>query len=121
MSTHATVKITEDKTTLCTLFVHWDGYWEGLGKNIVNILSDGQLVNGLGMERKLGSQFNGAGCLAATLIAKLKTEPGDVYLTTEGTQDDMNHYDLKISDYLIELYHNGERKWFNTNVSVPRS
>ncbi len=115
MSTNATIKITEKGKTLCNLYVHWDGYWDGLGKDIVNIISKGKLQNGLSGNKTLGSQFNGAGCLAATLIAKLKTEPGNIYLATDGTQDDMNHYDLKVNEYSIELYHNKELKWDNLN------
>lgn len=114
MSTNATVKIQEEDKTLCTLYVHWDGYWEGLGQDMVDILSKGKLVNGLGMDDKLGEKFNRAGCLAATLIAKLKTTPGNIYLTTDGTTDEMNHYDLKINESDIELYRNGELKWYNT-------
>lgn len=115
MSTNATVKIQEKGKTLCNLYVHWDGYWDGLGQDIVDILSKGTLVNGLGLKDNLGEKFNGAGCLAATLIAKLKTTPGNIYLTTDETTDERNHYDLKINGYnVIELYHNDELKWSNT-------
>ena len=113
MATNATVKIQEKGKTLCTLYVHWDGYWDGVGQDIVNILENGKLVNGFSVDDNLGEKFNGAGCLAATLIAKLKTAPGNIYLTTDGTTDGMNHYDLKVNEYDVELYHNGELKWSN--------
>ena len=115
MATNATIAIKEKGKTLCNLYVHWDGYWDGLGKDIVNIISKGKLQNGLGGDRTLGLQFNGGGCLAATLITKLKTEPGNVYLTDNNTENESNHYDLKINGYGIELYHNKELKWDSLN------
>lgn len=87
MGTRALV-IIEDETGkhLATLYNQYDGYPEGLGVKLFGIAGDGRLVNGLrvGDESK---QFNGMGCLAASVVAALKDGPGNVYMVPEGTAD----------------------------------
>ena len=64
---------------LVSIYHHYDGYPEGLGVTLANYLEDKKIVNGLGGDRD-APVFNGLGCLAASLIAELKEEPGYVYI-----------------------------------------
>ena len=63
---------------LVSIYHHYDGYPEYLGVTLANYLDSKRIVNGLG-DRK-APVFNGLGCLAASLIAELKDEPGYVYI-----------------------------------------
>jgi len=90
MGTRSTTLIREkdrnDKTgkitfrKLVKLYRQYDGYPDGHGLEIAEFLSNGKLVNGLGMDSKI-TLFNGAGCLAAQLIHHLKDGPGGLYVT----------------------------------------
>ena len=63
---------------LVSIYHHYDGYPEGLGVTIASYLDNKTIVNGLGGDRD--TVFNGLGCLAASLIAELKEEAGNVYI-----------------------------------------
>ena len=88
MGTRATIKIARreegvsfsekpDKY-MVSIYNHYDGYPEGLGIKLANYLEGTKIVNGLGKNNE--DVFNGLGCLAASLIAELKDEPGYVYI-----------------------------------------
>jgi len=82
MGTRASVIFKEKGKTVAAIYRQYDGYVsDGLGDELVNIVSEGKVGNGIGYPRpKLGSYFNGAGCLFATVVAKLKDEVGNVYI-----------------------------------------
>lgn len=64
---------------ICLVYLQYDGYPQGHPVDTADWLAGAKVVNGL----SLGQQelvFNGAGCLAAQLIAKLKDGPGGTYL-----------------------------------------
>ena len=61
------------------IYHHWDGYPEGLGVKLASYLDDKKITNGLSGKNDY-DVFNGMGCLAASLVAKLKEGPGDVYI-----------------------------------------
>ena len=63
---------------MVSIYNHYDGYPEGLGVTLANYLEGTKIVNGLGKDNE--DVFNGLGCLAASLIAELKDEPGNVYI-----------------------------------------
>lgn len=64
---------------ICKFYRQMDGYPEGHGLELAEFLAKGKLVNGISMgEKEL--IFNGAGCLAAQVIAKLKDGPGGIYM-----------------------------------------
>jgi len=69
-------EIPENK--LVSIYHHYDGYPEYLGVTIADYIDGKRIVNGLGGDR--GGIFNGLGCLAASLIAELKEEAGNVYI-----------------------------------------
>ena len=63
---------------MVSIYNHYDGYPEGLGVTLASYLEDKKITNGLGKDRY--SCFNGLGCMAASIIAELKDEAGNVYI-----------------------------------------
>lgn len=53
-----------------------DGYLEGHGKQLGEFLAGMTLVNGYGLGDKPGTLANGAGCLAAQIVAHFKNAAG---------------------------------------------
>ena len=63
---------------LISIYNHYDGYPEGLGVILAEYFEDKKITNGLGDRN--APIFNGLGCMAASIIAELKDEPGNVYI-----------------------------------------
>ena len=63
---------------LVSIYHHYDGYPEYLGVKLASYLEDKKITNGL--SRGDSYCFNGLGCMAASIIAELKDEPGNVYI-----------------------------------------
>jgi hypothetical protein len=90
MGTRSTYRIIEEYSTgkkvkkvkqneICLVYRQYDGYPTGHPLETAEWLATAKVVNGLGMsETQL--VFNGAGCLAAQLIAKFKDGPGGTYI-----------------------------------------
>ena len=88
MGTRATIHIAKreegvsfseiPKKKLVSIYNQYDGYPEGLGVTIASYLDNKTIVNGLGGDRD--TVFNGLGCMAASIIAELKEEAGNVYI-----------------------------------------
>jgi hypothetical protein len=80
---------TEKIQKLCKIYCHLDGYPDGYGLELANFLDTGILVNGIGYREDGKRQFNGMGCLAASVIAELKDGPGGIYLIpiTQGGEE----------------------------------
>ncbi len=107
MATRASVIFKEKGEPVFAMYKHYDGYPDGLGQTLKSIVSRGKLVNGLGLNPKLGEVFNGYGCMWATVLAELKTQPGDVYIckiSDVGQQDE---------DYVYEMDEKGQVTWKN--------
>lgn len=125
MGTRSTYRIieqyTDEKTQkvvnqeICLMYRQFDGYPSGHPSETAEWLSTGKVVNGLRMD-ETELVFNGAGCLAAQLVAKYKTEPGGTYLHP------LKHRGKCWEDYLYDIivkedksiefvcYENGRRK-----------
>jgi len=119
MATSASVTIKEGKKTLVNLYVHSDGYGHGLGMKLLSIISNGKMTNGIrfDIDQKLGSQFNGAGCLAASIISILKNEPGNLYVTS-GKEEDCDHeYIVAVKKDAIVITLDGE-KFYESKFSL---
>ena len=72
-----TGKISQNKLVL--MYAQYDGYPTGHPMDTAKWLASGKVVNGYGAnEKKL--VFNGAGCLAAQLVAKFKDGAGGYYI-----------------------------------------
>ena len=63
---------------LVSIYHHYDGYPEYLGVKLASYLDDKKITNGL--NRNDTDCFNGIACMAASIIAELKDEPGNVYI-----------------------------------------
>ena len=72
-----TGKISQNKLVL--MYAQYDGYPTGHPMDTAKWLASGKVVNGLRMDEK-GLTFNGAGCLAAQLVAKFKDGAGGYYI-----------------------------------------
>jgi len=107
MATRASIKFSDKNGNfIANVYHHYDGYPEYLGKKLIE-LTTAPITNGLtmkpdGTRPALGEVFNGMGCLVASVIAKLKEQPGMVYLYTE---DDFGQCG---EDYLYEVIENSE-------------
>ena len=77
-------KVKKGQNKLILMYAQFDGYPEGHPLETAKWLSDGKVVNGIGSNDK-GLIFNGAGCLAAQLVAKYKDCVGGYYINP------MNH------------------------------
>jgi hypothetical protein len=84
-----------DSKTLVNLYRQFDGYQDYHGSELKHFLSDLTMVNGF--SDRNAPIANGMGCLAAQLIAHLKTEVGLHYI--HPTYDTENYV-----DYVYTIY-----------------
>lgn len=75
----------EHNKEICVLYRQYDGYVDGHGQDLFTLLKDKVLTNGLSGNTSLN--YNGMHCLAASVIAHFKKEPGQFYLYSAGTND----------------------------------
>lgn len=75
--------------TLARLYIQFDGYPTGVGKDIKEIFAGKVMVNGYNDEK---TQINGAGCMTAMLIAGLKKKCGNVYVTNPQVEEREGHH-----------------------------
>lgn len=91
-----------DRQIVC-MYRQFDGYPSGHGKELFEFLDGMVVVNGMtpGDNRKIA---NGAGCLAAQMVAHFKTEPGGIYLyptnITDAGQDFEYHVKVKDGNWM---------------------
>ena len=97
MATRASIKfVDKEDNFLANVYHHYDGYPQYLGAKLLE-LTEGQMTDGLSGNRSLGEHFNGMGCLVASVVAILKTAPGNVYLYSEKDFGNVGE------DYLYEV------------------
>ena len=80
---------------VCNMYRQFDGYPTGHGAELAEFLNGGELVNGLGVERDQ-LQFNGMGCLAASMVAHFKQTPGGFYIHPVDITDCGQDYEYHI-------------------------
>jgi len=98
MATRASIKfVNKNNQTLVTVYKHHDGYPSGLGQDILNIVSNKPITNGITGRPSLGESFNGFGCLVASFISLMKDRVGDIYIEHESHFGDMSE------DYLYTI------------------
>ena len=73
------------------IYRQFDGHPSGHGRDLAVFLSSGRVVNGISCAEK-DRVFNGAGCLAAQLLAELKDGPGNIYAYRAGTRNCWEEY-----------------------------
>lgn len=99
MGTSARVIFKSEGQKVFNMRAHYDGYPNGVGMDLARIMAEGQLVHGLGQDRTLGKYFNGDSCMAASVIALMKKEPGNIYLYPTNQDMDTNYtYVINVDD-----------------------
>lgn len=72
------------------IYQQFDGYFDGVGDDILTFLKGSQVVNGISLA-ETGTVFNGAGDLAARLITHFKrgdsSDAGGVYIEPPSSED----------------------------------
>jgi hypothetical protein len=91
MGTSARVIFKSEGQIVFNMRAHYDGYPDGVGLDLARIILEGKLVDGLGQNRTLGAYFNGDSCMAASVIALMKKEPGNIYLYPTSYDFDANY------------------------------
>jgi len=114
MGTRSSYRIIEkyDSTIndICLIYVHYDGYPKGHPLRICKWLSGSKIS--VGYNKVIAGSsianeelvFNGAGCLAASLVAKLKKDStfGNVYMTpfdSRGKKGEEYMYDIIVINH----------------------
>lgn len=78
MGTRCLTIIHDDGVPLISMYRQFDGYLSRHGLELARFLLDMKIVTGLGLECE--QVANGAGCLAAQMIAYFKNAPGNIYI-----------------------------------------
>lgn len=94
-----TNKATNKKVSkpLINMYRQFDGYPSGMGADLVEFLEGTKVVNGLGLDEvKSKRVFNGAGCLAAQLVAHFKEGAGGIYIEPITAKDCGQEYEYEI-------------------------
>ena len=97
MSTRSLTFIKDDTNrVLMNMYRQCDGYPAGIGTELYEFLKDIKMVNGLssGQPTRVA---NGAGCLAAQIVAHFKDGPGGVYLHHPSSKDCGQDYEYHIT------------------------
>lgn len=86
------------------MYVQYDGYPDGHPLDVAKWLSGGNVVNGIPMREDKKLIFNGSGCLAAQLVARMKVDVGNVYMQP------FKHRGFSGEEYLYDIIVNLDRK-----------
>lgn len=106
----------EDGKTLTTIYKQYDGYPEGLGKELHEFLKGRKILNGYQGDEDQ-HHCNGMGCLAARLIGHLKEDKiGNVYVYSPDAKDCGEEFTYTIypSEETKDEVDLGKRKWART-------
>lgn len=123
MGTRALIHIKNEDRIITTIYRHYDGYPEGLGQELKDILSGKDIPEGyLRGHQNPGDFYNGMQCLAAYVIKSLKTEWGNVYIYPPNSRDCGEEFvylieekDKKLTLSIMVVY-NEDRKLAETIV-----
>ena len=62
MGTRGTMTIKDEEgKVILSMYRQFDSYFDGHGREVVDFIKNGKLVNGFGMDAKFGDTFNGMG------------------------------------------------------------
>lgn len=97
MSTRSLTFVKDDTNrVMMNMYRQCDGYPSGLGTELYEFLKDVVVVNGISPTH--GKKIaNGAGCLAAQIVAHFKDGPGGVYLHHPSSKDCGQEYEYHIT------------------------
>jgi hypothetical protein len=90
MGTRSTVKFYQDGKNILSVYHQYDGYIEGVGKQIANLLEQYRVVNGIPLEtdEKIA---NGISELALFYVIDNKDGNGNIYATSEDDSQEFNY------------------------------
>ena len=74
------------------MYRHLDGYPEGHGLDLAEFLKDIKIVNGIPLNKELGNQANGSGCLASQMVKHFKEDIGYIYLHPHDNESGWEDY-----------------------------
>lgn len=94
MGTRSLTRVMDNDQIVAVIYIQFDGYPSGVGKDIKNILGSRKLVNGY---QDAKAEVNGMRCAAAMLVAGLKNDSaGGVYLYPVDAEDVGEEYEYKL-------------------------
>ena len=93
MGTRSTTVVFDGDHPILAIYRQMDGYWSGHGADLKAFLAPVPPINGISGQQA-GAHANGMGCLAAQLVANLKTGIGSIYLTTPDDKQGY-HYEIR--------------------------
>lgn len=108
MGTRCLTFITNDEgPPIICMYRQMDGYPEGHGRELAEFLVPIQMVNGISITCSDILLANGAGCLAAQIVAHFKNGAGGIYLHRPNkhmdTSQDYEYWVDVIDDYTIQI------------------
>jgi hypothetical protein len=84
------------KIQLVNMYRQYDGYPDGHGTELADFLKSGKVVNGIGSTNETERLFNGAGCLAAQMIAHFKNGAGGFYIEPITAKDCGQEFEYEV-------------------------
>ena len=95
MGTRCLTRVFENGVQLMNMYRQYDGYPTGHGTDLFEFIKDIEIVDGIGSNdtRKIA---DGAGCLAAQIVAHFKDGPGKFYLVDGKPGDHGQDYEYQI-------------------------
>jgi hypothetical protein len=97
MGTRSLTFVKDDTNhVVLNMYRQCDGYPSGIGTELYEFLKDIKMVDGI-ITKDNGKVANGAGCLAAQIVAHFKDGPGGVYLHNPSTKDCGQDYEYHIT------------------------
>lgn len=102
MGTRSIIRVIEDGQVLMHMYQQFDGYLSGVGRELYDFLKDMHMANGFNSSTPTPFA-NGAGCLAAQLVAHFKTKPGGCYLFRTDSEGEEFNYDIIFTDDMLNF------------------
>lgn len=100
MGTRSITRIQENGKTIIDVYRQFDGYVDGQGRDLANLLKDRKMTNGI-MFGQENNVFNGAGCLAANIVWMMKKNDegaaGGVYVHEADSENQEYTYIINVS------------------------
>ena len=103
MGTRAIVAVKDElDNKIIELYSQYDGYPDGLGRDLKEFVASREMVNGIGANKQV---FNGIHCFAAQLVCNFKDEAGGYYLypPTENYENKENYWKIYGAEYYYEI------------------
>jgi hypothetical protein len=98
MGTRCLTRVFDGDTEVCCIYRHWDGYPDGHGRDLKRALKGKHVVNGwsTGASKPEVDRLNGAGRVAAYLVAFLQAEGHNPNIMPPGTAGVGEEYEYRI-------------------------